>query len=64
MLERGADRAQQTASADLGTQQAQLVFARHREFDVVDAHNLHALCVDDLLVENITRQQELGRLQI
>ena len=35
MLERGADGAQQTAGTDLGTQQAQLVFARHGKLDVV-----------------------------
>ena len=64
VLERGADCTQQTAGTDLGTQQAQLIFARHGELDVVDAHDLHALCVDNLLVENIARQQQLGRLQV
>lgn len=64
VLECGADRAQQTAGTDLGTQQAQLVFARHGKLDVVDAHDLHALRVDDLLIEHVARQQELGRLQV
>ena len=64
MLERGADGAQQAASANLGTQQTQLVFARHGELDVVYAHDLHALRVDDLLVEHVAREQELGRLQV
>ena len=64
VLERGADCTQQAAGTDLGTQQAQLIFARHGELDVVDAHDLHALRIDDLLIENIARQQQLGRLQI
>ena len=64
MLERGTDCTQQTAGADLGTQQTQLIFARHGELDVVDTHDLHALRIDDLLIENIARQQELGRLQV
>ena len=64
MLECGADRAQQTASTDLGAQQAQLVFARHGKLDVVDAHDLHALRVDNLLVEHVAGKQEFGRLQV
>lgn len=64
MLERGADRAQQTAGADLGTQQAQLIFARHGKLDVVYAHDLHALCVDNLLVKHVAGKQEFGRLQV
>ena len=64
MLKCGADRAQQTAGADLGTQQAQLIFARHGKLDVVYAHDLHALCVDNLLVKHVAGKQEFGRLQV
>ena len=64
MLECGADRAHQTAGANFGTQQAQLIFARHGKLDVVYAHDLHALRVDNLLVEHVAGEQEFGRLQV
>lgn len=64
MLEGGADRAQQTTGANFGTQQTQLIFARHGKLDVVDAHDLHALRVDNLLVEHVAREQKFGRLQV
>ena len=64
MLECGADCAQQTAGTNFGTQQAQLIFARHGKLDVVYAHDLHALRVDNLLVEHVARKQEFGRLQV
>ena len=64
MLEGGADRAQQTTGANFGTQQTQLIFARHGKLDVVYAHDLHALRVDNLLVEHVAREQEFGRLQV
>ena len=62
MLECGADRAHQTAGTNFGAQQAQLIFARHGKLDVVYAHDLHALRVDNLLVEHVTGEQEFGRL--
>ncbi len=54
-LQGGRDAAQDAARADLGTEQPQLV-ARLGELEVVDAHDLHALRVDDLLVEQVARR--------
>ena len=47
----------------LGTEQAHLR-AGLRELKVVHAHDLHALRVDNLLVEHVAGKQEFGRLQV
>ena len=62
-LEKGMQAAQNTAYAHFRTQKAQLS-ARLRELEVVYAHDLHALRVDDLLVEQVARKQNLVRLQV
>ena len=58
-LEQRMNGAQQTARTHLGTKQAQLVLAGGGQLDVVHAHDLHALRVDDLLVHDVARQQHL-----
>ena len=63
-LEHRVQRAQKTADAHLGAEQAQLVFARRGQLDVVHAHDLHALRVDDLLVHDVAGEQHLVGLQI
>ena len=62
-LERGGDAAQDAAHAHLGAEQAQLV-AGLGELEVVDAHDLHALRVDDLLVQQVAGEQDLVGLQV
>ncbi len=62
-LERRGDAAQDAAHADLGAEQAQLV-AGLGELEVVDAHDLHALRVDDLLAHQVAREQDLVGLQV
>ncbi len=55
--------AQDAADADLGTEQAELVL-RLGELEVVDAHDLLALGVDDLLVEQVACEQDLVGLEV
>ncbi len=62
-LERGGDTAQDAANADLGAEKAQLV-AGLGELEVVDAHDLHALRVDDLLAHEVACEQDLVGLQV
>ena len=49
--------------ANLSAEKSQLV-ARLRELEVVDAHDLHALRVDDLLAHKIAREQDLVGLEV
>jgi len=62
-LERRVDAAQDAARADFRTQEPELV-ARLGELEVVDAHDLHALRVDDLLAHEVAREQHLVGLQV
>ena len=59
----GRDAAQDAADAHLGAEKTQLV-AGLGELEVVDAHDLHALRVDDLLVHQVAREQDLVGLQV
>ena len=63
LLEMRRNAKEQPADARLGTEQAQ---ARRTigKLEVVDAHDLHTLRVDDLLVKQVAREQHLIRLQI
>ena len=54
---------EQAADARFGTEQAQSG-GTIGKLEVVYAHDLHALGVDNLLVEQVTGKQYLGRLQI
>ena len=63
VLKGGMHRAQQAPHAHLGSEQTQLILARTRKLQVVYAHDLKALRIDDLLVEDIARQQQLIGLQ-
>ncbi len=57
------DAAQDAAGTHFGAEQAQLV-ARLGQLQVVDAHDLHALRVDDLLVQEVSVEQDLVGLQV
>ncbi len=63
-LEGGRQRAQDAAHAHLGAQQAQLAGAGVGKLEVVDAHDAHATRVDDLLVEQVTGDEDLVGLQV
>ena len=63
-LEQRVDGAQKASGAHLGAEQAQLVVAGGRQFDVVHSHDLHALRVDDLLVHDVAREENLVGLEV
>ena len=63
-LEPGRQRAQQPADAHLRAQQAQLRRARVAQLQVVHAHDAQAARVDDLLVQEVSRHEDLVRLQV
>ena len=63
-LQPGGQSAQDAAHAHLGTEEAQLVVAGEGELEVVHAHDLHALRVDDLAVQQVAGEQDLVGLQI
>ncbi len=62
-LERRADTAEDAAHAHLGAQKTQLVGGLG-ELEVVYTDDLHALRVDDLLVEQVSGEEDLIRLQV
>jgi hypothetical protein len=62
-LERRSDPTQEAAQSHFGPKQAHLTL-RLREFEVVHADDLHALGVDDLLVEQIAVEQDLIGLEV
>ena len=59
----GGQAAQNAAYAHFSAQKAQLR-ARSGKLQVVYAHDLHALRVDDLAIKQVACQQNLGRLQV
>ena len=63
-LEGRVQRPQEPARADLGAEQAQLVLPGGRQLDIVHAHDLKALGVDDLAVHKVAGEQHLVGLQV
>ena len=63
-LERRRQRAQDAAGADLGAEQAKLRGVGVGELEVVYADDAHAAGVDDLLVEDVARDEDLVGLQV